>query len=107
MGDLFSEIFFVMLEAERLRDSVLLAIKNHRNAVVSAGHGEPNERLERIDVGLLVMRDVVEQHETLSISAAPGLKYVLVVSGLGGELERENDILVENVEMPRRSVSHS
>ena len=55
---------------------------------------------------MLVVRRVVEQHETLTVSRAPRFKNAAVICGTRRALQRENNVLVQNIEVPVGAIRH-
>ena len=52
------------------------------------------------------MRCAIKQHQTLTIGAASPVEYSAVVARLCCGLEWKNDVLVQNIEVPIRPISH-
>ena len=66
----------------------------------------PDERLIRIAVTLLVVRNVIQQHQPLTVSHAPRFERAAIVARGRGGLQRENQVLVQDVEMPCGAIRH-
>ncbi len=104
VGDLLSEVGLVVVESVGSGDAEFLTHEGHGNPGVGADGRVADKGLPGIQVVFLVMGNIVQKNEVLTVEFATVLDCLAVAAWAGCGLDGEEKVLVQDVEVTARTV---